>query len=383
VVEEGRAFLFVETIAAVLVPVIVGEGVVGLSFVWPGGIHVGETVKRNAFGEGDAIVATELEAAMIDTGELTFPKVAEIHFTGVEDETDAFGVSHPDATVAGRATTAAHHCFIGDAKFTGLAGEALGILGALAIGKVGPKGFDLLIGVAVENFLSDGLTAGPVAGHDDGGVEAGRLAHVKVEPIFLKSFGSVNEVEGSRSTGFLTVEIVAGDATETTGSGHFVTGVFGLTDIDNFGKGRFLQRIDLPESLDKMTHVGLTKKGHAGVEVFALAAAVNEDFLEPGFGELGADVSEGRRKTALVTEGFRGAGEVGIALGRNSAEAFAIVTSDAVEGGEGFVDQLVIGKSNGTGFRQGEGDEFSLLGSEIEMGRRRTVRETAFVALEG
>ena len=65
---------------------------------------------------------------------------------------------------------------------------------------------------------------------------------------------------------------------------------------------------------------------------------MKEDFLEPGFGELGANVGERWWKATLITESFRGPGEVGIPLGRNSAEAFAVVTSDAIKGGEGFVD---------------------------------------------
>ena len=144
----------------------------------------------------------------------------------------------------------------------------------------------------------------------------------------------MDEVEGSRSAGFLAVEIVTGDATQAGGSDHLVTGILGFADVDDFGEGRFFERVDLRKSVDEVADIFFAELGHAGVEVFALAAAVEEDFGEPGFGELGADVGEGGREAALVAEGFGGAGEVGVALGGDPAEAFAIVTGDAVEGGE-------------------------------------------------
>ena len=111
--------------------------------------------------------------------------MTEIHLFGVEDEADALGIADANAAIAGGTAAAAHESFTGDAEFVGLPGETLGAFGALAIGEVGPEGFDLLVGIAVEDFLSSGLTAGPVAGHDDGGVEAGGLAHVEVEPVLL------------------------------------------------------------------------------------------------------------------------------------------------------------------------------------------------------
>ena len=152
--------------------------------------------------------------------------------------------------------------------------------------------------------------------------------------------------------------------------------------LATFGRVAFFEGVDLGEAIDEVGDVGVAEQGHAGVEVVALAAAAEHDFGEPFFCEFGADVGQWWRDAALVAEGFGGAGEVGVAVGRDAAEPVAVVAGDAVEGGEGFVDVLEVVEGGAVGFWECGGDEFLLIGGEVEVWGSGFVGEAAVGGVE-
>ena len=194
-IEEGGTSGGIEMVAAELVAKILRKGVGGFSLVGPVVFERFQAVEGYSGWEGNVVGSAWMEMPQIDVGELAFPELAQGHFTGIECQIDPFGVTHADAAVADRALAAAHFRNVADAKFVGLAGETEGLFGARAVCQIRPEGFDLLCGVTSKDVGSRGFSVRPVAGHDDGGMEARGLAHVKIEPIFIEPLRHMGNVQ--------------------------------------------------------------------------------------------------------------------------------------------------------------------------------------------
>ena len=115
-----------------------------------------------------------------------------------------------------------------------------------------------------------------------------------------------------------------------------------------------------------MADIGLAKLRHRGVHVIALALPAQQHVREPLGLQFRADVGERRRDAALIAEAGLRAGEKGVALRGDAAEAGALVAGDAVESNERLGDLLLVAELRL--FRDGQHlrDERALLRRQVE-----------------
>ena len=188
-----------------------------------------------------------------------------------------------------------------------------------------------------------------------------------MEPVFLNALGHPDQVEGASPGGFLTVEIMARDATEAFDPHHLIAGIFRFLYVGHLGQDGFLEVVDLTKESDQRAHVGFAELRHGRRKVRAWTCSLEEGPFEPSGGELRAHVGKRRRQSALITQGGCRAGEECVAGRRDAAKPTAVVAGEAIEAGEFQLEGLFGCGGEAAGSSQRCANHRALIGREVEV----------------
>ena len=209
-------------VAEELVSVVVGKEVIGLRLARPGGFRGFKTVEGNPGWEVDGVGTPRVKMPGINAHKLALPQHAQRHFAGVESQIETLRIPDANPAVAHRTLPSAQLGGVTDSQFSGLPGQPHGLLGPVAIGQINPQGFDLPGRIALQQIGPPRTAFRPVTGHDDRRIESGRFPQIEMEPVFLKSVGNRRQINRPHLAGFLSIELVAGDATEPLTAHQFM-----------------------------------------------------------------------------------------------------------------------------------------------------------------
>ena len=254
---------------------------------------------------------------------------------------------------------------VADSQFSGLPGQSHRLFGPVAIGQINPQGLDLPGRIALKQIGPPRTAFGPVTGHDDRRIESGRFPQIEVEPIFLKPARSGCQIDRPHLAGFLSVELVAGDATEPLTADQFVPHVAEERAWRDFRNAGRFQMVDAGEQLHQVSHLRLTVLRHAGIEITARTFAVQQHIAEALRRELGPHMVQGRRQTACISQTRFGPREQPGPLRRNATHTRPFMAGNAVEGDERFLNALGVRPHGCLGPRQCLGDVGALITVQV------------------
>ena len=115
-----------------------------------------------------------------------------------------------------------------DGQFRTHAAEAGRIGGGCAEREVVPDGFNLPVGVAIQNRLVCGHTIGPSRRHDGSRTKRSGVSQVAIEPPRLKSLIGHQQVDSLIDLRSFPIEVVTGDAVQALVTQQILLGKPGL-----------------------------------------------------------------------------------------------------------------------------------------------------------
>ena len=186
-----------------------------------------------------------------------------------------------------------------------------------------------------------------------------------MEPVLLNPARSRCQIDRSHLAGFLSIELVAGDATEPLTADQFVPDAaeeIALGDLRNAGR---FQMVDAGEQLHQVPHLRLAILRHAGIEITARALSVQQHIAKALRRELGPDLIQGRRQTARISQPRFGPREQSGPLRGDATHPRPFMAGNAVERDERLLNPLGVRPLRCLGPRQGLGDVRALITAQV------------------
>ena len=265
--------------------------------------------------------------------ELTLPEFCQVHGLGIPGDIQSAWIPHRDAACG----KSIEKVSIEDGLVLGFQNDLIALetfgnrrLGPL--GKVLPKGSDLMIRMSIIDRLQDACPIGKACGHPSSRPVLGRFEHVPSEPLWAKSLGHREHIDGLDSRGALVAEGMALCAGESFVSGQESSRGerSNFRFIGGLGHGVLCGSIGLLPVLGEPLS-GRTVFGHTDEHVGTMASPFGEDSVQIVVGEFITHTGQTRWQSSFVSHLRDGGSESIELIGFWASPIVALMASDAIE----------------------------------------------------